>query len=73
MTRICPRSRSEWREPGAKRGVSIYSYSDDIFKTVTLEDCLAPGDLAGDGQVIGLEILRELAHRRLPEPERRSG
>lgn len=45
-------------KPGPKRGVSIYSYSDDLFKTATLEDCLAAvGDLAADGEDIGLEIL----------------
>ena len=56
-------------KPGPKRGVSIYSYSDDIFKTVTLEDCLAAvGDLAGDGQEIGLEILANSHIEGYPNP-----
>jgi sugar phosphate isomerase/epimerase len=55
--------------PGPKRGVSIYSYSDDIFKTVTLEDCLAAvGDLAGEGEVIGLEILANSHVEGYPNP-----
>ena len=56
-------------KPGLKRGVSIYSYSDDIFKTATLEDCLAAvGDLAGDGEVIGLEILANSHIEGYPNP-----
>jgi sugar phosphate isomerase/epimerase len=56
-------------KPGVKRGVSIYSYSDDIFKTATLEDCLAAvGDLAGDGEVIGLEILANSHIEGYPNP-----
>ena len=56
-------------KPGPKRGVSIYSYSDDIFKTVTLEDCLAAvGDLAGDGQEIGVEILANSHIDGYPNP-----
>ena len=56
-------------KPGVKRGVSIYSYSDDIFKTATLEDCLAQvGDLAGDGEVIGLEILANSHIEGYPNP-----
>jgi sugar phosphate isomerase/epimerase len=56
-------------KPGIKRGVSIYSYSDDIFKTATLEDCLAAvGDLAGDGEVIGLEILANSHIEGYPNP-----
>ncbi len=56
-------------KPGPKRGVSIYSYSDDIFKTATLEDCLAAvGDLAGDGEEIGLEILANSHIEGYPNP-----
>jgi sugar phosphate isomerase/epimerase len=56
-------------KPGPKRGVSIYSYSDDIFKTVTLEDCLAAvGDLVGDGQEIGVEILANSHIEGYPNP-----
>jgi hypothetical protein len=56
-------------KPGIKRGVSIYSYSDDIFKTATLEDCLAAvGDLVGDGEVIGLEILANSHIEGYPNP-----
>lgn len=56
-------------KPRPRRGVSIYSYSDDIFKTVTLEDCLAAvGDLAGDGEEIGLEILANSHIQGYPNP-----
>ena len=55
--------------PGPKRGVSIYSYSDDLFKTATLEDCLAAvGDLAADGEEIGLEILANSHIEGYPNP-----
>jgi sugar phosphate isomerase/epimerase len=55
--------------PGPKRGVSIYSYSDDLFKTATLEDCLAAvGDLAADGETIGLEILANSHIEGYPNP-----
>jgi sugar phosphate isomerase/epimerase len=55
--------------PGPKRGVCIYSYSDDIFKTVTLEDCLAAaGDLGGEGQEIGLDILANSHIEGYPNP-----
>jgi sugar phosphate isomerase/epimerase len=55
--------------PGPKRGVCIYSYSDEIFKTVTLEDCLAAaGDLGGDGQEIGLDILANSHVEGYPNP-----
>src|ERR1039458_9254077 len=55
---------------GPKRGVSIYSYSDDIYKTVTLEDCLAAvGDLVSDAQPeIGLEILANSHIDGYPNP-----
>ncbi len=54
---------------GPKRGVSIYSYSDEIFKSVTLEDCLAAvGDLAGEGEQIGLEILANSHIDGYPNP-----
>ncbi len=54
---------------GPKRGVSIYSYSDDLFKTATLEDCLAAvGDLAADGEDIGLEILANSHVEGYPNP-----
>jgi sugar phosphate isomerase/epimerase len=56
-------------KPGPKRGVCIYSYSDDIFKTVTLEDCLAAaGDLADEGQEIGLDILANSHIEGYPNP-----
>ena len=56
-------------KPGPKRGVSIYSYSDDLFKSVTLEDCLgAVGDLAGDGENIGVEILANSHIEGYPNP-----
>lgn len=56
-------------KPGLKRGVSIYSYSDDIFKSVTLEDCLAAvGDLAEEGQEIGVEILANSHIEGYPNP-----
>ena len=56
-------------KPGPKRGVCIYSYSDDIFKTATLEDCLAAaGDLAGEGQQIGLDILANSHIEGYPNP-----
>jgi sugar phosphate isomerase/epimerase len=56
-------------KPGPKRGVSIYSFSDDIFKTMTLEDCLAAvDDLAGDGEEIGLEILANSHIEGYPRP-----
>jgi sugar phosphate isomerase/epimerase len=56
-------------KPGPKRGVSIYSYSDDIFKTMTLEDCLAAvGDMAVEGEEIGLEILANLHIEGYPGP-----
>jgi hypothetical protein len=55
--------------PGPKRGVSIYSFSDDIFKTMTLEDCLAAvGDMAGDGEDIGLEVLANSHIEGYPRP-----
>ncbi len=54
---------------GPKRGVSIYSFSDDIFKTMTLEDCLAAvGDMAGEGEEIGLEILANSHIEGYPNP-----
>jgi sugar phosphate isomerase/epimerase len=54
---------------GLKRGVSIYSYSDDLFKTATLEDCLAAvGDLAADGEQVGLEILANSHVEGYPNP-----
>jgi sugar phosphate isomerase/epimerase len=54
---------------GPKRGVSIYSYSDDLFKTATLEDCLAAvGDLAADGEDVGLEILANSHVEGYPNP-----
>lgn len=54
---------------GPKRGVSLYSYADDIFKSATLEDCLAAvGDLASDGQEIGLEILANSHIEGYPNP-----
>ena len=56
-------------KPGPKRGVSIYSYSDDLFKTATLEDCLAAvGDLAADGEQIGLEVLANSHIEGYPTP-----
>ena len=56
-------------KPGPKRGVCIYSYSDDLFKTVTLEDCLAAaGDLGGEGQEIGLDILANSHVEGYPNP-----
>ena len=55
---------------GPKRGVSIYSYSDDIYKTVTLEDCLAAvGNMASTAQPeIGLEILANSHIDGYPNP-----
>jgi sugar phosphate isomerase/epimerase len=56
-------------KPGPKRGVCIYSYSDDIYKTMTLEDCLAAaGDLGGEGQEIGLDILANSHIEGYPNP-----
>ncbi len=56
-------------KPGPKRGVSIYSYSDDLFKDVTLEDCLAAvADLGGEGEGIGLEILANSHIEGYPNP-----
>ena len=55
---------------GPKRGVSVYSYSDDIYKTCTLEDCLASvGDLRSEEQpLIGLEILGNAHIDGYPHP-----
>ncbi len=54
---------------GPKRGVSVYSYSDDIFKTVTLEDCFAAiDDLGTEGQDVGLEILANAHIEGYPNP-----
>jgi sugar phosphate isomerase/epimerase len=62
-------SAAATEKPGPKRGVSVYSYSDDIFKTATLEDCLAAvGDLAGDGEEIGVEILANAHIDGYPNP-----
>jgi sugar phosphate isomerase/epimerase len=41
-----------------KRGVSVYSYSQDIDVAVTLEDCLAEiSDMGSPGNKMGVEIL----------------
>lgn len=43
---------------GLKRGVSVYSYVDDLNSTCTLEDCLAEiGDLGTEHYDLGVEIL----------------
>lgn len=43
---------------GPKRGVSVYSYVDDLNSTRTLEDCLAEiGDLGTEHYPLGVEIL----------------
>ena len=44
-------------------GVSLYSYTDDIGVTMTVEDCIE--DVA-DLDATGLEILGEGTHRGLP-------
>jgi sugar phosphate isomerase/epimerase len=69
VTALPERAAARPEKPGPKRGVSIYSYSDDIFKTATLEDCLAAvGDLAADGEDIGLEILANSHIDGYPSP-----
>jgi sugar phosphate isomerase/epimerase len=43
---------------GPKRGVSVYSYSNEIDLTATLEDCIAEiGELGTPGQKMGVELL----------------
>jgi sugar phosphate isomerase/epimerase len=62
-------ARAASEKTGPRRGVSLYSYSDDIFKTATFEDCLAAvGDLAADGEEIGLEILANSHVEGYPVP-----
>jgi sugar phosphate isomerase/epimerase len=43
---------------GPKRGVSVYSYSQDIDVAVSLEDCLAEiSDMGSPGKKMGVELL----------------
>ncbi len=67
---ISTTSSAAAEKKGPKRGVSIYSYSDDIYKTVTLEDCLAAvGNMVSDAQPeIGLEILANSHIDGYPNP-----
>ncbi len=54
---------------GPKRGVSVYSYSNEIDVTATLEDCLAEiSDLGTPGQRMGVELLANGHVDGYPDP-----
>lgn len=54
---------------GPKRGVSVYSYSNEYGVSVTLEDCLAElSDLVTPGQKLGVEILANAHIDGYPNP-----
>ncbi len=51
-------SAATTEKKGPKRGVSVYSYSNEFGVSATLEDCLAEiSDLGAPGQLMGVELL----------------